>query len=98
LFGLSEVILAIAVSFPDNGPIEPQLAFPPDCDPVIVNGDLTDDAFSDQRPKCCRVLGIYNATCTPKPMRVYYALLENPDSIPEYDIGRVSSRTLFEYF
>ncbi|KAK5463011.1 hypothetical protein LTS15_002723 [Exophiala xenobiotica] len=95
LFGLS-VILAIAVSFPDNGPIEPQLTFPPDRDPVVDNDDLTDDAFLDQRPKCCRVLGIYNATCTPTPMRVYYALLENPDSIPEYDIGRVSSRTLLE--
>ncbi|MBV35439.1 MAG: hypothetical protein CMP47_08270 [Rickettsiales bacterium] len=82
-FDGSDVFLVVAVSLADHGPTEPKLASPLDRDTVFVNDDLTDDEFLEQRPKCCRVHRIYDATCTPKPMRVYYALLENPLMLTE---------------
>jgi hypothetical protein len=76
-FHQADVILVIAVSFDDSRPTQPKrTSF--DRNTSFVNDGLTDDEFLGQRPKGCRVLGIYSATCTSKPMRVYYALLELP--------------------
>ncbi|KAK5328640.1 hypothetical protein LTR93_002425 [Exophiala xenobiotica] len=84
---LVDAILVIAVSFDRSRPTEPASL---DRNTILVNDDLTDDEFLDQRPKGCRAVGIYSATCTPKPMRVYYALLEIPVEGPK---TRLSVRT-----
>lgn len=61
-----DVFLVVAVSFDRSRPTKPERASL-DRNTVLVNDGLTDDEFLDQRPKGCRVLGIYSATCMPKP-------------------------------